>query len=64
MQLGGDKVMNKILELRIKRGLTRDEVTEVLMLNPRDYEMIELGIKEISDELKKKIYNLLDIAEV
>jgi transcriptional regulator with XRE-family HTH domain len=53
--------MTKMLELRIKRGLTRNEISEVLMINPREYEMIELGIKEISEELKTRIRNLLEI---
>ena len=60
--LGGEKMITKIMELRIKRGLTREEIITALTLNARDYEMIELGIKEIPKELEKKIYSFLEFS--
>jgi transcriptional regulator with XRE-family HTH domain len=58
---GGDSVLTKIMELRIKRGLTREEITAALRLSAREYELIELGLKEVPKELEKKLYSYLEI---
>lgn len=56
---GGDLLSNKILELRIKYGLTKSEIVRELSISQHDYVMFELGMKEIPKELAEKVNNFL-----
>ncbi|NSW93051.1 MAG: helix-turn-helix transcriptional regulator [Firmicutes bacterium] len=47
--------MNKLRELRDKKGLTQEEIANVLGINSQYYSMLERGVRTPGFKLAKKI---------